>query len=245
LEITKRIPLKKTIVSLLIGSMLFSACQKEPFVEVAAKQASCLSQTDDPSFRSYTCDSITAVSYAGKHCGFLPISSKSYWIYQDSLFDNGAFVRAQYDTLRFTAAYKSLSDNLLWFEPNIEVGLPSRLYSNGEGIYQMEKRMFTDCIWDVSKEFTSPNSDSETYLTHFDDNAAFGKAVKLTSSIKTPAGNFSDCILFEKDAKFFRKDQVYFKPGLGVVKYICEKAEMGSPFIKLQQISTLVKFYTE
>jgi hypothetical protein len=207
--------------------------------------AACLSQTDDPGPRSYTCDDITAVSYTGKYCGILPISNKSYWVYQDSLFDNGVFVRAQYDTLRFTSAFKTSPDNLIWFEPNIEVGLPSRLYFNAEGIFQMEKRMFTECYWDASKEFVLPEGDSAKYLTHFDDNAAFGRSVKLTGTLKTPAGSFVDCVLFEKDAKFYRKDQVYFKPGLGVVKYICEEAPMGSPFIKLQQISTLVKYYTE
>lgn len=237
--------MKKTILSLLTGSMLFSACQKEPFIQIEAAKAACLYQTEDPGHRSYTCEEILVVSYTGKHCGFLPISSKSYWVYQDSLFDNGTYLKTQFDTLRFSTVYKTTTDNLLWFEPSMEVGLPSRLYSNGETIYQLEQRFFADCIWDASKEFSVPDGDSARYLTHFDDNAAFGRSVKMAETIKTPAGSFTDCILFEKDAKFYRKDQVYFKPGLGVVKYISEKAQMGSPFIKLQQISTLVKYYTE
>ena len=237
--------MKKTILSLLIGSMFFIACQKEPIIFEVAAKAACLPQSENPSQRSYPCDSLVAVSYSGKHCGFLPISSKSYWIYEDSVFDNGTFLRVQYDTLRFKTAIRSLSDNLIWWESNIDVGLPARLYSSDDGIYQMEQRMFTDCIWDASKEFVLPEGDSAKYLTHFEDNAAFGRSVKLSGSIKTPAGNFSDCILFEKDAKFYRKDRVYFKPGIGVVKYYCEKAIMGNPLIKLQQISTLVKFYTE
>ena len=236
--------MKKTLLSLLIGSIILSACQKESIIEMAA-EAACLPQSDDPGQRSYTCEVLEAVSYTGKHCGFLPISTKNYWIYQDSLFDNGTFLKVQYDTLRFTKALKSHTDDLIWWEPNIDIGLPARLYSNENGIFQMEKRMFTECFWDASKEFVMPAGDSAKYLTHFDDNAAFGRSVKLAETIQTPAGNFSDCVLFEKDAKFFRKDRVYFKPGLGVVKYICEKAEMGNPLIKLQQISTLVKIYTE
>jgi hypothetical protein len=234
--------LKKTFVSLLIGSLLFSSCQKEAqLMEMVAKPA-CLPQTEDPTTRSYTCDDIVAVSNPGNHCGFLPLSTKSYWVYQDSIFDNGAFVKVQFDTLRFQKAWQTTPDNLTWWESNIEVGLPRLLYANEHGIYQLEIRFFADCIWDAHKEFILPAGDSAKYLSHFEDNAAFGRAVKLTGSFKTPAGSFSDCILFEKDAKFYRKDQVYFKPGIGVVKYRLEKAPMVNPIVSLQKISTLVTF---
>jgi hypothetical protein len=51
--------------------------------------------------------------------------------------------------------------------------------------------------------------------------------------------------LFEKKAPFFRKDQVFFKPGLGVVKYFYEEAPMGSMVMDMQKISTLVSAHLE
>lgn len=234
--------MKKTFVSLIFGSIFFSACQKEvQLMDIAAKPA-CLTNTEEPAARSYSCTDLVEISNPGKYCGFLPVSSKSYWIYQDSIFDNGVFLKVQYDTLRFKKAFQTTGDKLIWWEPSAEVGLPRLLFSNETGVYQLEPRFFADCIWDASKEYILPEGESARYLTHFDDNAAFGRSVKLTQPLKTPAGSFSHCVLFEKNAIFYRKDQVYFKPGIGVVKYRLEKAQMGSPIVLLQKISTLVKF---
>jgi hypothetical protein len=72
-----------------------------------------------------------------------------------------------------------------------------------------------------------------------------GRSIKIEDPIVTPAGKFNGCVLFEKNARSFRKDQIYFKPGLGVIKYIQEKAQMGFPITKLQQISTLVSIHLE
>jgi hypothetical protein len=65
----------------------------------------------------------------------------------------------------------------------------------------------------------------------------------LASPVTVNAGTFSDCLYFDKNARNFRRDQVYFKPGIGVLKYIQEMAPMGTREMKTQQISTLVKFY--
>ncbi len=240
----KRIPLKKTLLSLLIGSLFFSACRKEN--HFTPENESCLAQTDNPSGRSYTPDSLVAVSYTQKNCGLLPLCSKSYWVYEDSVFSDGIFVRVQHDTLRFTKAYQSASDKLIWWETNIEIGLPDLLYSNDSAIFLAEYRLFApDPIRDVKTEYTLFPGDSLRYLTSFEDNAAMGRSVKLNDIIATPAGNFSSCILFEKKAPFFRKDQVFFKPGLGVVKYISEKAVMGSPVMKVHQVSTLISYHLD
>ena len=239
----KRIPLKRTILSLFIGSLLISACSKNriPLVEEA-----CLPQNDDPTGRSYTQDSLVATTYMQKNCGFMPLSRNSYWIYEDSLFNAGVFVKVKYDTLRFTQTYQSLSDNLIWWETNINVGLPDLLYANDSAIFLANYRLFsTDPIRDAKKEYGLFEGDSVRYLTQFEDNAAMGRSVKIDGSVNTPAGNFSDCILFEKKAPFYRKDQVVFKPGLGVVKYISEEAPMGSPIMKLAQVSTLVSFHID
>ena len=81
--------------------------------------------------------------------------------------------------------------------------------------------------------------------TSFEDIAAMGRSVKMENVIQTTVAHFDNCILFEKNARNYRRDQVYFKPELGVIKYIMEKAAQGTSQIKLQQISTLVSFHFE
>lgn len=176
----------------------------------------------------------------------MPLSKKDYWVYQDSIFANGAFLQVQYDTLRFGKTYRSLSDNLIWWEANIEVGLPELLYASDSTIFEADKRMFSnDVTWDAKREYSLFSGQTLSYLTSFDDNAAIGKSVKLDTPLTTPAGTFTDCIQFEKNARSYRKDETYFKPGIGVVKYTQEKAPMGSPVTKLQQVSTLISFHIE
>ena len=128
----------------------------------------------------------------------------------------------------------------------MELGLPSILYANDSAIFTTSFRFFSqDCIKDVKKEYTLFDGETSQYLTSFDDNAAMGKSVKLSSAVTCPAGNFDECIQFEKNAPFFRKDVMIFKPGVGVVKYQTEKAPMGSPTIKLEKISTLLSYHIE
>lgn len=233
--------MKRTYLSILIGSIIFFGCKKENFVPAEA----CELQTANPSGRSYAADSVVAVSYAKKNCGLLPLSKRNYWVYEDSVFDNGAFIKVQYDTLRYSSTRKSLADNLIWWEGNIFIGLPGRLYANDSAFFEMQNRMFTPGIIDAKQDFALFPGDSVHYLTSFEDAAAQGRSVKIESTLKTPAGFFEDCILFEKNARNYRRDQVYFKPGLGVVKYIMEKAPMGTRLIKLQQVSTLVDVHIE
>ena len=236
--------MKKTILSLFIGSLLFSACHKESFIEQATK-TNCIPQSEVPVSKSYICDSLVAVTYSGRHCGFIPLSYKNYWVYEDSFFNNGVFVNVQYDTLRYKKTFRSIADNLIWWESNLDIGLPTLLYANQDGIYQLGRRYFNGCTWDTNKEFIVPSGDSSRYLARFEDLAAQGRSVKLAGMIKTPTGSFENCILFEKNARNYRKDQVIIKPGIGVVKYISERSQMGHPILKLHQISTLVNFYLE
>lgn len=90
-----------------------------------------------------------------------------------------------------------------------------------------------------------PAGDSVRYLTSFEDVAANGRSVRMEAPVSTPAGTFSNCIFFEKNARNYRKDQVYFKEGIGVLRYIQEKAAPGDRTIKLQQVSTLVSMHIE
>ena len=226
----------------------FVACQKQSLYQLNIPFSipiPCLQQTDDPSLRSYECDSLITINYTGNHCGFIPLSIKNYWVYEDSFFNNGVFLKAQNDTLRFNKNLQTTTDKLIWWEGSIDIGLPARLYANQQGIYQLERRLFTGCTWDANKEFIVPAGDSAKYLTRFEDIAAQGRSVKLTEIISTPAGDFSDCIFFEKYARNYRKDQVIIKPGIGVVKYIREISLMGHPVLKLHQVSTLKEFYLQ
>lgn len=239
----KRTPLKKTLLIILSGNLFFAACKKENFQQPETDP--CTASTADPTGRSYATDSVVAVNYSKKQCGIMPLGSRNYWIYEDSVFTNGVFTRVQYDTLRYTKTYQSLPDNLIWWESNIDIGIPSKLFANDSTLFGINDRFFTPGIIDVKKDYSLFTGDSVKYLASFEDNAAMGRSVKMNTVLETKAGVFSGWILFEKNARNYRKDQVYFKPGLGVVKYIVEKAPMGSRVIQLQQVSTLVAFYLE
>ena len=237
--------LKKTILSLLLGSMFFLACRKSDFLQTKTETEPCQLQKDNPTGRSYAGESLQAFTCIEKHCGILPLSSKNYWIYEDSIFADGMFTKVQLDTLRYQTAKKSLSDGLVWWEGNISVGLPDILYANDSSFFGLTDRLFSPDIKDVKKEFGLFPGDSLRYLTSFEDAAAMGRSLKFETPLKTFAGTFDDCFYFEKNARNYRKDQVYFKPGIGVIKYIYEKAPVGTRSIKLQQVSTLVAFHIQ
>ncbi len=237
--------MSKLLLSLLIGSIFLSACRKENFTPVYEPTIPCKFQTDNPAGRSYTSDAVISLTCTEKHCGILPLSSKNYWIYEDSIFNNGVFLKVQFDTLRFTANKKTISDGLIWWEGNLFIGLPETLYANESAFFNLSERLFTPDILDAKKEFSIPAGDSLNYLTSFEDAAAQGRSIKLTTPVSTSFGTFNDCLYFEKNARNYRKEQVFFKPGLGVVKFIYEKAPIGKRVIELQQISTLVGVHIE
>ena len=237
--------MSKFFLSLLILSTFFSACRKENFAPVEDTDIPCLLQTANPAGRSYLADSVVSYKCADKFCGILPLSTKNYWVYLDSIFNNGVLLRVQLDTLRYSTTIKSLADGLVWWEGNLFIGLPETLYANDSAFFRLSDRLFSQDVKDVRKDFSIPSGDSLKYLANFEDAAAQGRTLKLKTAIKTAAGTFNNCVYFEKNAPFYLKDQVYFKPGLGVIKYIQEKAPMGERFIKLQQISTLVAVHIE
>jgi hypothetical protein len=237
--------LSKLLLSLLFGSILFSACRKDNFAPETDTVIPCQLQKDNPAGRSYTADAVIPFTCTEKHCGILPLSSKNYWIYEDSIFNNGVFLRVQLDTLRFTSNNKTLSDGLIWWKGNLFIGLPETLYSNDSAFFALNERLFTPEILDAKREFNIPAGDSIKYLTSFEDAAATGRTLKLQTPVLTSFGTFNDCLYFEKNARSYRKDQVFFKPGLGVIKFIFEKAPIGERVIKLQQISTLVGVHIE
>lgn len=199
----------------------------------------------NPAGRSYSNDSVVSFDCISKHCGIIPLSTKNYWVYEDSLFADGVFQKVQLDTLRYTTTYKSLSDGLVWWQSNMEIGLPETLYANDSALFSITDRLFVPDVKDAKKEYGLFPGDSLRYLASFEDAAAQGRSLKVSGNFKTPAGSFNDYLYFEKNARFYRKDQVYFEPGIGVLKYIQEKAPMGTRLLKLQQVSTLVAYHIE
>lgn len=229
--------------------ILLVSCKKErEQINVTSGEEAttgCILQTGNPSGRSYNTTEVEPFTCTNSHCGFMPLNRKNYWVYLDSFYNNGSFVSARYDTLRFTQNWRSTTDGLVWWENNIDIGLPQVIYANDSTIFKMEDRMFTEDMLDVRKEFTLYSGDSARYITSFTDNAAICRSLKISSPLSTKAGEFSDLLYFDKNAPFFRRDQVFFKPGIGVIRYVQEKAAMGSPVVKLQQTSTLVSFHLE
>ncbi|MBI3140043.1 MAG: hypothetical protein HYZ15_15815 [Sphingobacteriales bacterium] len=236
--------MKKTIILLVSGILLLASCKKDS-IQIPVAKEPCLIQTGNPSGRTYTADSVQPFTCTGSHCGILPLNTRNYWVYEDSVFNNGVFQKVQYDTLRFTSTLKTLSDGLVWWESNIAVGLPEKLYANDSTLFKMENRMFASGFIDAKKEYGLFTGDSLRYLSGFEDAAAIARSLKTNSVMTTPAGDFSGYLYFEKNARNYRKDQVFFQPGIGVIRYVREMAAMGSPLIKLQQVSTLVSYHLE
>lgn len=205
----------------------------------------CITQTDNPAGRVYDTDSLLNYTCSDKHCGLMPLSAKSYWVYEDSVYNDGVFVKVKFDTLRYNHTMKSLSDGLTWWESDLFVGIPQTLYTNDSSLIGMQERLYNPDVADAKKEFGLFTGDSLKYLASFDDIAAAGRSLKMKGTYITPAGTFDDYLYFEKNARNYRKDQVFFKPGVGVLKYIQEKAPFGTRVIKLQQVLTLVSFNFE
>ena len=209
-----------------------------------AKQA-CELQTANPSGKSYASDSVVSYNCTTRHCGIMPMGKNNYWVYQDSIFTDGVFLKTQMDTLRFTFQKQSLTDGLVWWQSNIEVGLPQWLYVSDSSFFGLADRMFTTGIKDVKKEFGLFAGDSIRYQTSFEDAAAIGKSLKLKTPVSTVAGTFNDCLYFEKNARNYRKDQVFVKSGIGVIRYVQEVVPQGTRFLAIQKISTLVSYHFE
>ena len=228
--------MSKLFIIIFALSMCFSACRKDVIAPVEA----CIIQTANPN-QSYTANAIFNTNYSAKHCGLIPLSSKHYWVYLDSIFDNGTLIATKYDTLQFVKTYQTQPDGLIWWEANKFVGLPEKCYANDSGIFSLEFRLFTsNTILDSRKEIYLFSQDSLRYLTSFGDEAAIGKA--LHTSCQAENRTFANCLFFEKYAPMYRRDQVWLQPGLGVVKFIHEEAPQGNLTIQMQQISTLVSF---
>ncbi len=232
-------------LAVLFFALSCSKAEMLPPPSIPEEIPSCIIAKENPAGRNYESVDLLNYTCTKNFCGFLPLSTGNYWVYEDSVFDNGVFRNVQMDTLRFTKTMRSSSDSLTWWEADLSVGMPKTLYSTDSALFALEQRIFDPAFHDAKKDLSLFTGDSARYLTGFDDIAAQGRSVKLNNSILTGAGIFEQCILFEKNARNYRKDQIIFKPGVGVLKYIHEKAAFGQRDIRLQNILTLVAFHIE
>lgn len=220
--------------------LLISACKK---TELPVLEEACIEQTADPMMAAYDTNQVHYINYSGKHCGFMPLNSKSYWVYEDSLFDSeGNFNLVQIDTLRYSKTLQS-PDNLIWWETKKDIGLPRKLYASDDAIYGLQKGTFIMDSFYSKREFYV--ADSVNFLSGFNDIIAFGKIVRRTEPVETPAGIFYNYILFEKYSPGYRRDKVYFVPGLGVIQYTSEFYKAPGPPSKMKLFikSSLVSYY--
>ena len=221
--------------------VLFSACRKQ----MHNYTEPCLVQTANPDKATYSSSEFTRIDYNNKHCGLLPLSKKHKWIYLDSIFEVGVFARVKTDTLQFSTTWQTQADGLIWWQPTKNVGLPELCFSNDSAIISLQVRLFSSPrVMDARKEIFISAIDSIRFLSSFVDEAAIATE-KMNKTISTSLGHFTDCIFLEKFSPGYRKDQVYLKPGVGVVKYYYMEADGTTPGIPLQRISTLVKYIFE
>lgn len=247
---TKNNSLKKNFTFFLAIILFLSCCRKEQnfFIEpptVQKNQEACLIQTENPLGRSYSSDSLIAINSSNKKCGLLSLNTKHYWVYLDSIFTDGIFTKIQYDTLRYIPSLQSRPDGLVWWKSSIYVGLPQLVFATDLALFSLEESLLEQGMKNVKKDFSLFEGDSMQYLTSFDDAAAMGRSIKLKNPYKVIAGSFKECIYVEKNARNYRRDQFYFKPEFGVVKYIQEMAPPGEGILKIQKILTLVSFHID
>lgn len=246
--------MKKSILPLVVGVVVLFSCKKESLDIPADLQTipppvivadPCISQSGNPGGKTYDMDSLLYFKCTDRHCGMMPLSAMNYWVYQDSVFMDGVFREVKTDTLRFSSNIRSLADGLTWWQSTVNVGIPQLLYTSDTSLFALQPKLYNPDYMEARKDLFLFPGDSVKYLSGFDDIAAAGRSLRINGKYEVPAGSFTDYIYFEKNARSYRKDQVYFKPGVGVLKYIHEQAPMGQRVIKLQHIKTLIAFHIE
>lgn len=183
--------------------------------------------------------SLIKTDYNKNHCGYFPLSRNNYWVYLDSLYDNnGIFVKTVIDTLRFTKTYQA-PDSIIWWEPNINPGVLRFMYSTDSVCYALGGG---DNGGIHLRWFYPIASDSTVEWPHFSHSTFLGKAYKINTTITTPAGNFSDCLFYQK-LLFISGNpmDITFKPYIGILKFKHYNYLTTRPY----KISTLLAYHLE
>jgi hypothetical protein len=207
-------------LGILLLQILFavSACKRNITIKDTPCQiidSNCVHSTKIPAF----CPAIILpeIDNSQKHCGILPISKKNYWIYLDSLFDiTGQFTQIKIDTLRFIKAHMSPDSITWWSTNNTFKGFLQYSYSTDSVLYTLGTN------WGgkpVVKWFHYMNTDSTSENCNYTDHPTICEAKKLYQAVIVPAGKFNNCLLFTKKWILPELLNIYFKPGIGVLRF--------------------------
>lgn len=236
-------------MSIFLSVTVLASCQKEvveqPEPPTTVKTVPCVEQKVNPSGRSYVTDSLVEYNCKEKHCGFITLSSKNYWVYQDSIFNDGVFSNVKMDTLRFSKTFMSKQDGLTWWQANKDLGLPKLLYANDSSFFSANTLNFAPTTTTATRSYGLFSGDSIRYMSSFDDVMAMGRSIKLNTSVKVPAGSFNNVLFFEKTANFYGSDELLYKPGVGVLKFTQMRVSFVDMENKKQKVSTLVAYHIE
>jgi hypothetical protein len=211
--------MQKWLFPLFIFVVCIVGCKKQ----AVPRQAACTTSTQIPG--GYNTSSFTEVTYNQNHCGYLPLGKNNYWIYLDSIFDvNGQFQRSFLDTIRFTKTYQT-PDGIIWWS----LDRPGELINNYAGYpkynYSTDSIAYgTAFAWGGSsgyKWFYSIGSSfSLSESIPYSDVNSPCNAQRVNTPIQVPAGNFLNCIFFNKKLVYGTgvEFSTWFKPGVGVLR---------------------------
>lgn len=165
--------------------------------------------------------------------GLIPLSLISYWVYSDSVWNNGILQTLSFDTLRVVSAQKSgnetwwfLSDSYILFQKNDTVYKLSSGFISGGAVSCPEKtKLF----------FAVTNDTVQNWNEQFSDYIFTGKAFLVGNTIATATSNYSGCMEFTQYG--FVNYARIIKPGIGIVKTIEDDFNN-----KIKRIRTLVNY---
>ncbi len=205
----------------------------------------CIQSTQLPG--PYLSTDFTEVDYDQHHCGYLPLGKNNYWVYRDSIFNNSAQLQSVVqDTFRFTKTFRT-PDGIIWWAqdmsastPNIWPGYPPYNYSTDSTLYGTKQNWGSRA--GVKWFYGIGNNTSLSEIIDYSDLTSPCYAERLVNPVSSPAGTFSDCLLFTKKNVYGTAIDysTWYKPGIGVIRnYVY--AGTSAPV----RISTLISYHFE
>ena len=215
----------KNILVIIALILLLSSCKKDISPEnpyVNCPYGNNLVAMTDPTIKSY---------------GFIPLSLTNYWIYSDSIWQDGVLQPLTYDTLSVISAEKTGEDT--WWKMSDGYRLcndDDKVYKLGFFGYAMPG---TTVCPEKALLFFPVQADTTIIWTEWiSDYGILGEAKLNKSIIHTGAGDFSDFFEYnQSDA--IGVNYRWIKPGLGIIKTIQENS-----FNKTRMVRTLVSYRT-
>lgn len=203
------------------------------------------------------------VSYDSAICGFMPMHKDAYWIYTDSFFNNdGSLSSISQDTLRVKGISKSpLSPSLFWtMGSRNRKGMNGMFYTTDSLLYSIQTAFTSPAYlqgntWAGYRAAGYPRprpiiadpryTDTLFTMNAVSDMAYMEKVFTYNEIITVPSGSYKDCIGVHKFLYTPFSDQLIFKPGLGMVKYISYYDGSGAMFSygAVKQVSVLTSYH--